>query len=106
MPAELTEREIVQGLWWRHLVAGAIAGAFSRTCTAPLDRVKVFLQVHGKEHSSILELTRAMIREGGITALWRGNGINVIKIAPESALKFMLYEQVCLLSEDVFVELI
>lgn len=88
------------GMWWRQLVAGGVAGAISRTSTAPLDRLKVMLQVHGSVASSadggkpsIFGIFRQMIAEGGVKSLWRGNGVNVVKIAPESALKFMAYER-------------
>ncbi|XP_042900620.1 calcium-binding mitochondrial carrier protein SCaMC-2 [Parasteatoda tepidariorum] len=93
VPEDFTETEMHTGMWWRHLVAGGLAGAVSRTCTAPLDRIKVFLQVKGTEYSSISQCLRHMLKEGGTKSLWRGNGINVLKIAPESALKFMAYEQ-------------
>ncbi|CDQ98367.1 unnamed protein product [Oncorhynchus mykiss] len=83
-------------MWWRHLVAGGAAGAVSRTCTAPLDRLKVLMQVHASRTNSmcIAGGFTHMIREGGMWSLWRGNGMNVIKIAPESAIKFMAYEQI------------
>ena len=70
----------------------------SRTCTAPLDRLKIMLQVHGtgryKSGKSlrIKDAFSYMLREGGVRGLWRGNGINVIKIAPESAVKFAAYD--------------
>lgn len=46
-PDEFSEQEKKSGFVWRQLVAGAMAGSVSRTGTAPLDRLKVFLQVHG-----------------------------------------------------------
>ena len=45
VPDDFTEQELQTGMWWRHLLAGGAAGILSRTCTAPLDRLKVFLQV-------------------------------------------------------------
>lgn len=35
-----------------------------------------------------------MLNEGGALSLWRGNGINVMKVGPEAALRFMFYEEV------------
>ncbi|XP_061694271.1 mitochondrial adenyl nucleotide antiporter SLC25A24-like isoform X1 [Syngnathoides biaculeatus] len=95
IPDEFTEEEKSSGGWWKQLVAGAVAGSVSRTGTAPLDRLKVFMQVHSTKTNKI-SLARGfkqMIVEGGVTSLWRGNGINVLKIAPETAIKFMAYEQ-------------
>ncbi|KAM6944960.1 calcium-binding mitochondrial carrier protein SCaMC-2-A isoform 1-T1 [Lycodopsis pacificus] len=96
VPDDFTVEEKQTGMWWRHLVAGGGAGVVSRTCTAPLDRLKVMMQVYGTRTNNMCIMTgmMQMIKEGGMRSLWRGNGVNVIKIAPEMALKFMAYEQI------------
>ncbi|KAJ3599414.1 hypothetical protein NHX12_033377 [Muraenolepis orangiensis] len=95
IPDEFTEEEKITGVWWKQLSAGAMAGAVSRTGTAPLDRMKVFMQVHSTKSNkiSLVGGFKQMVKEGGAASLWRGNGINVLKIAPETAIKFMAYEQ-------------
>jgi len=45
VPDEFTEEEKKTGQWWKQLLAGGVAGAVSRTGTAPLDRLKVMMQV-------------------------------------------------------------
>ncbi|XP_041064278.1 calcium-binding mitochondrial carrier protein SCaMC-1-A-like [Carcharodon carcharias] len=95
IPDEFTEEEKKSGMWWRQLLSGAMAGAVSRTGTAPLDRLKVLMQVHASKTNQMNMYNgfKQMLKEGGVVSLWRGNGMNVVKIAPETAIKFMAYEQ-------------
>ncbi|KAJ7498844.1 mitochondrial carrier [Mycena latifolia] len=90
----------------KFLLAGGIAGAVSRTCTAPFDRLKIFLITRppdlggapvtpkpGIGGAKIIASAVARIyAEGGILAFWTGNGLSVAKIFPESAIKFFAYE--------------
>ncbi|KIY49290.1 mitochondrial carrier [Fistulina hepatica ATCC 64428] len=87
----------------KFLLAGGIAGAVSRTCTAPFDRLKVFLitrppNLGGAPAASAGGLrvlafaVRRIYAEGGLTGFWTGNGLSVMKIFPESAIKFFVYE--------------
>ncbi|KAF5182717.1 Mitochondrial carrier protein coac2 [Thalictrum thalictroides] len=75
----------------KYLIAGGIAGATSRTATAPLDRLKVVLQVQ-TTRAHIMPAVKAIWKEGGLLGFFRGNGLNVLKVAPESAIRFYTYE--------------
>eukprot|EP00270_Netrium_digitus_P005311 TRINITY_DN16982_c0_g1_i1.p1 TRINITY_DN16982_c0_g1~~TRINITY_DN16982_c0_g1_i1.p1 ORF type:complete len:429 (+),score=54.92 TRINITY_DN16982_c0_g1_i1:257-1543(+) len=80
-------------------VAGAIAGAIAKTVTAPLDRVKLLVQVHTaqavKSSSKNLSALDAFIqigKEDGIKGYWKGNLPQVIRIIPYSAVQLFAYE--------------
>ncbi|ESN99610.1 hypothetical protein HELRODRAFT_84047 [Helobdella robusta] len=93
----IIEEEIISEVhshWWKHLVAGGVAGAVSRSCTAPLDRIKIFLQVpKNKTPLTLRNASRAICKEGGVFSFWRGNGVNIVKVVPEIAIKFTLYDE-------------
>ncbi|GAV82797.1 Mito_carr domain-containing protein/EF_hand_3 domain-containing protein/EF_hand_5 domain-containing protein [Cephalotus follicularis] len=75
----------------KYFIAGGIAGAASRTAIAPLDRLKVILQVQ-TTRTCILPAVKKIWKEDGLLGFYRGNGLNVLKVAPESAIKFYAYE--------------
>jgi hypothetical protein len=78
------------------MVAGGVAGAVSKTLTAPLERVKILLQIQGMRGSgSEKHYTRGVfgtmlqvVKEEGALSLFKGNGSNVLRIIPVYALKF------------------
>lgn len=78
-----------------YLLAGGIAGAVSRTCTAPFDRLKIYLITRSNTPQNSLTLAnaiRSIYNHGGWKSFFVGNGLNVMKIIPESAIKFYSYE--------------
>ncbi|KAI8342466.1 mitochondrial carrier domain-containing protein [Chlamydoabsidia padenii] len=80
----------------KYLLAGGISGAVSRTCTAPFDRLKVYLitdsSKKGGRPLTLLEAVRTIYAKGGWRGFFVGNGLNIFKIVPESAIKFYSYE--------------
>ena len=73
------------------LLSGGIAGVISRSATAPLDRLKMLLQVNdGVRRMTMKEGLRMMAKEGTIKSFFKGNGTNVVKIAPETAIKLTM----------------
>lgn len=78
-----------------YLLAGGIAGAVSRTCTAPFDRLKIYMITHSSTPGnplSIMNAVKSIYNYGGWKGFFLGNGLNVMKIIPESAIKFYSYE--------------
>jgi solute carrier family 25 (mitochondrial adenine nucleotide translocator), member 4/5/6/31 len=89
--------------------AGAMSGAIVRTATAPIERVKLILQLQGSSPSlsltqattisnnskkiSAWSVCRQIYRNEGFLAFWRGNLQNVIRVAGQAGLNFSLMER-------------
>eukprot|EP00388_Colpodella_angusta_P012884 GDKJ01032517.1.p1 GENE.GDKJ01032517.1~~GDKJ01032517.1.p1 ORF type:complete len:316 (-),score=55.00 GDKJ01032517.1:873-1820(-) len=75
------------------LTSGGLAGVISRTSTAPLDRIKILMQIsRDRNHVKLNEVVSQIYKEGGTKAFFRGNGTNCLKIGPESAMRFFMYD--------------
>ncbi|XP_024974264.1 mitochondrial substrate carrier family protein B-like isoform X3 [Cynara cardunculus var. scolymus] len=81
------------------LIAGGVAGAVSKTCTAPLARLTILFQVQGM-HSDVSTLRKAsiwheasrIIREEGFRAFWKGNLVTITHRLPYSSISFYAFE--------------
>eukprot|EP01135_Chromosphaera_perkinsii_P008753 Nk52_evm86s1444 gene=Nk52_evmTU86s1444 len=80
---------------WKYLVAGGVAGSVSRTATSPLERMKILYQLQGypPKYTSVMGTVKTILKEEGFLAFWKGNGTNVLRIAPYTAIQFFAYER-------------
>ncbi|KAI9079584.1 hypothetical protein K1719_038411 [Acacia pycnantha] len=84
----------------QQLLSGGVAGAFSKTCTAPLARLTILFQVQGM-HSEVAALSKPsiwkeasrIVSEEGFRAFWKGNMVTIAHRLPYSAVSFYAYER-------------
>lgn len=67
----------------------------AKTSTAPLDRLKILLQVHHQTYDryGVFGGFRAIYRNEGFLGYYKGNGAMMVRIFPYAAIQFMSYEQ-------------
>jgi len=77
-------------------VAGGISAAVSKTVVAPLERVKIILQIQDahkhipkdQQYKGVVDCFSRIHKEQGFLSFWRGNVVNVVRYFPTQALNF------------------
>nr|AAB23114.1 ADP/ATP translocase [Drosophila melanogaster] len=91
----------------KDFAAGQVSAAVSKTAVAPIERVKLLLQVQhiskqispDKQYKGMVDCFIRIPKEQGFSSFWRGNLANVYRYFPTQALNFAFkdkYKQVFL----------
>lgn len=70
-----------------NMTIGGLSGVISRTITAPLELQKIQQQNRYMPNTTLIEV----IKKEGLTGLWKGNYVNSIRIFPQTAINFAVY---------------
>ncbi|KFG64043.1 mitochondrial carrier superfamily protein [Toxoplasma gondii RUB] len=109
-PAETAHAVLVNDSWTSstaplcaacQVLRGALAGSCAKTVVYPLDRLKMHLQVKAAATGQAFQLSGAVSvlknmassEQGGVRALWRGNGSAFIRAFPYSGFSFYSFER-------------
>jgi len=95
----------------KDFIAGGVSAAVSKTAVAPIERVKLLLQVQhaskqisaDQRYKGIMDAFIRIPKEQGMMAYWRGNLANVIRYFPTQALNFAfkdVYKQIFMSGVD------
>lgn len=89
-------------LFLKDFMLGGLAGAFSKTAVAPVERVKLLLQVQdgsrqmlyaNKKYDGIGDCVKRVYKEQGLWSFWRGNWANVVRYFPTQAINLACKDQ-------------
>merc|ERR1712196_62636 len=82
----------------KDFLAGGVSGAIAKTCTAPIERVKLIIQTQDANpriisgeiprYTGIANCFTRVAAEQGIGAFWRGNFVNILRYFPTQAFNF------------------
>jgi solute carrier family 25 (adenine nucleotide translocator) protein 4/5/6/31 len=85
-------------------LAGGVSGTIAKTCTAPIERVKLLMQtqdanprvINGEvaRYAGIIDCFKRVSKDQGISAFWRGNLTNVIRYFPTQAFNFAFKDSI------------
>ncbi|CAN1744432.1 Mitochondrial adenine nucleotide transporter ADNT1 [Linum perenne] len=85
-----------QGPAFLSICKSLVAGGESCTAVAPLERLKILLQVqnpHNIKYNGTIQGLKYIWRTEGFKGLFKGNGTNCARIVLNSAVKFFSYEE-------------
>jgi len=87
-----------------NFLAGGTSGAVAKTCTAPIERVKLLIQTQDanpkiisgevKRYTGIVDCFSRVSSEQGVKAFWRGNLTNIIRYFPTQAFNFAFKDSI------------
>ena len=72
-----------------NMLIGGMAGIISRSCTAPIELYKIQLQNQYIKEANI----RNVIQKEGVRYLWKGNLTNCMRVFPQLAINFAVFEK-------------
>jgi solute carrier family 25 (adenine nucleotide translocator) protein 4/5/6/31 len=103
-PAAPAQQQSAVASFLTDFTLGGISGAIAKTCTAPIERVKLIIQTQDANpkirsgevprYTGIVNCFSRVYSEQGFGAFWRGNFTNVIRYVPTQAFNFAFKDSI------------
>ncbi|EDO17796.1 hypothetical protein Kpol_541p38 [Vanderwaltozyma polyspora DSM 70294] len=101
-------KELIKSDSTNAFISGGLAGAVSRTVVSPFERIKILLQlqtannINASYNKGIWASIVYIYQNEGWKGWFRGNGINCVRIFPNYAIQFLVYEDTMIKLDSFF----